>query len=67
MFQEWVDLLRQMVKNLPEVANLGSLKDLCDDDAEIDFFNNIVHLQVEFFYYIYYGSLWVIFLNKNYF
>lgn len=49
MFQEWVDLLRQMVKNLPEVANLGSLKDLCDDDAEIDFFNNIVHLQVEFF------------------
>ncbi|KAM1823011.1 hypothetical protein ACFX1X_025378 [Malus domestica] len=43
--KEWVDLLRQMVKNLPEVANLGSLKDLCDDDAEIDFFNNIVHLQ----------------------
>ncbi|ONI16067.1 hypothetical protein PRUPE_3G077100 [Prunus persica] len=43
--KEWVDLLREMVLKLPEVANLGSLKALCDEDAEIDFFNNIVHLQ----------------------
>ncbi|KAL0366725.1 UNVERIFIED_CONTAM: Small subunit processome component 20 [Sesamum radiatum] len=41
----WIDLLRQMVLKLPKVANLGSYGALCSDDAEQDFFNNIVHLQ----------------------
>lgn len=33
---------------LPEVANLNSLGMLCSNDAEVDFFNNIIHLQVSF-------------------
>ncbi|KAL2242516.1 UNVERIFIED_CONTAM: Small subunit processome component 20, partial [Sesamum indicum] len=41
----WIDLLRQMVLKLPKVANLDSYRALCSDDAEQDFFNNIVHLQ----------------------
>ncbi|PIN21963.1 DRIM (Down-regulated in metastasis)-like protein [Handroanthus impetiginosus] len=41
----WIDLLREMVFKLPTVANLGSYRALCSDDAEQDFFNNIVHLQ----------------------
>ena len=31
---------------LPNEANLDSYRALCSDDAEQDFFNNIVHLQV---------------------
>ncbi|XP_004305310.1 PREDICTED: small subunit processome component 20 homolog [Fragaria vesca subsp. vesca] len=42
---EWVDLLREMVLKLPEVANLGSLKPLQDENLEIDFFKNIIHIQ----------------------
>ncbi|KAL0281893.1 UNVERIFIED_CONTAM: hypothetical protein Sangu_2982500 [Sesamum angustifolium] len=38
----WIDLLRQMVLKLPKVANLDSYRALCSDDAEQDFFNNIV-------------------------
>ncbi|XP_051119137.1 uncharacterized protein LOC127243259 [Andrographis paniculata] len=41
----WIDLLREMVLKLPEVANLDPYKALCSDDAEQDFFSNIVHLQ----------------------
>ncbi|KAL0433004.1 UNVERIFIED_CONTAM: Small subunit processome component 20 [Sesamum latifolium] len=41
----WIDLFRQMVLKLPKVANLDSYRALCSDDAEQDFFNNIVHLQ----------------------
>ncbi|XP_073295585.1 uncharacterized protein [Primulina huaijiensis] len=41
----WIDLLREMVLKLPEVASLDSYRALCSDDAEQDFFNNIVHLQ----------------------
>jgi hypothetical protein len=37
---------------LPEVANLNSLRALCSNDAEVDFFNNIVHLQVSFMLYL---------------
>lgn len=37
-----------MILRVPDVANLGSFKALCCEDAEIDFFNNIVHLQVRF-------------------
>ncbi|KAB1216916.1 hypothetical protein CJ030_MR4G016071 [Morella rubra] len=43
--KEWIDLLREMVLKLPEVANLDSLRALCSKDAEVDFFNNIIHLQ----------------------
>lgn len=42
---EWINLLREMVLKLPNIADLNSLKSLFDDDAEVDFFNNIVHLQ----------------------
>ncbi|KAG8377667.1 hypothetical protein BUALT_Bualt08G0056700 [Buddleja alternifolia] len=41
----WLDLLREMVLRIPTVANLDSYRALCSDDAEQDFFNNIVHLQ----------------------
>ncbi|KAL6565119.1 hypothetical protein OROMI_016569 [Orobanche minor] len=41
----WVDLLWEMVLNLPKEANLDSYRALCSDDAEQDFFSNIVHLQ----------------------
>jgi len=40
-----------MVLKLPEVANLNSLGMLCSNDAEVDFFNNIIHLQVSFLCY----------------
>ncbi|XP_062109162.1 uncharacterized protein LOC133819824 isoform X2 [Humulus lupulus] len=43
--KEWINLLREMVLKLPNMGNLDSLKVLCDEDAEIDFFNNIIHLQ----------------------
>lgn len=43
--KEWVDLLREMVLKLPQLSNLNSLKDLCSGDTEVDFFNNIIHLQ----------------------
>ena len=35
-----------MVLKLTGIPNLGTLKVLCSQDAEVDFFNNIVHLQV---------------------
>ncbi|XP_042033869.1 small subunit processome component 20 homolog [Salvia splendens] len=41
----WIDLLKEMVLKLPNEANLDSYRALCSDDAEQDFFNNIVHLQ----------------------
>ncbi|KAL8494904.1 hypothetical protein ACS0TY_019169 [Phlomoides rotata] len=41
----WIDLLREMVSKLPEKANLDSYRVLCSDDAEQDFFKNIIHLQ----------------------
>ncbi|KAL6530029.1 hypothetical protein OROMI_028674 [Orobanche minor] len=34
-----------MVLKLPKEANLDSYRALCSDDAEQDFFSNIVHLQ----------------------
>ncbi|XP_057982940.1 uncharacterized protein LOC131167895 isoform X2 [Malania oleifera] len=42
--KEWIDLLREIVSKLPE-SSFKSFKDLCNDDPEVDFFNNIVHLQ----------------------
>ncbi|KAK2988996.1 hypothetical protein RJ640_013987 [Escallonia rubra] len=41
----WIDLLREMVVKLPKVQNLKSYQALCSEDAEQDFFNNVVHLQ----------------------
>ncbi|CAN0891198.1 Small subunit processome component 20 homolog [Linum grandiflorum] len=43
--KEWIELLRDMVLKLPVVSNLGSFKNLCSEDAEQDFFKNIIHLQ----------------------
>lgn len=51
-FQEWIDLLREMILKLPQLSNLSSLRDLCSGDTEVDFFNNIIHLQVISFYSI---------------
>lgn len=39
-------MLHEMVLKLSGIQSLGTLKVLCSDDAEVDFFNNIVHLQV---------------------
>ncbi|KAG0488446.1 hypothetical protein HPP92_007018 [Vanilla planifolia] len=44
--KEWVSLLRDMVYNLHEIPDLNSFRPLCSQDAEVDFFNNILHLQV---------------------
>lgn len=44
--KEWVDLLREMVLKLPHMPGLNSFKVLCSEDAEVDFFNNITHLQL---------------------
>ncbi|CAL1353831.1 unnamed protein product [Linum trigynum] len=43
--KEWIELLRDMVLKLPEVSNLGSFRALCSEDADQDFFKNIIHLQ----------------------
>ncbi|KAF9622576.1 hypothetical protein IFM89_032475 [Coptis chinensis] len=44
--REWISLLRDMVLGLPQIPTLNSIKDLCSKDAEVDFFNNILHLQI---------------------
>ncbi|KAI5069079.1 hypothetical protein GOP47_0015380 [Adiantum capillus-veneris] len=43
--REVVSLLREMVSNLPCVSPLGELLPLISTDAEVDFFNNITHIQ----------------------
>ena len=43
-----MNLLREMVLKFPDVANLCLLKALYSKDAEVDFFSNITHLQVNF-------------------
>ncbi|KAK9671440.1 hypothetical protein RND81_12G030400 [Saponaria officinalis] len=43
--KEWIDLLHEMVLKLSGISTLRTLNVLCSDDAEVDFFNNIVHLQ----------------------
>ncbi|MCO5578548.1 hypothetical protein L7F22_032391 [Adiantum nelumboides] len=43
--REWVSLLREMVLNLPHFSPLGELLPLINTDAEVDFFNNINHIQ----------------------
>ncbi|PIA45006.1 hypothetical protein AQUCO_01700514v1 [Aquilegia coerulea] len=44
--REWIALLRDMVLRLHQVPTLSSVKELCSKDAEVDFFNNILHLQI---------------------
>lgn len=44
--KEWIALLRDMVYNLHGVASVNSFRPLCSEDAEVDFFNNILHLQI---------------------
>eukprot|EP00268_Persea_americana_P031222 TRINITY_DN30328_c0_g1_i1.p1 TRINITY_DN30328_c0_g1~~TRINITY_DN30328_c0_g1_i1.p1 ORF type:complete len:2757 (-),score=438.74 TRINITY_DN30328_c0_g1_i1:344-7405(-) len=43
--REWMSLLRDMVLNLPGIPALKSCSPLCSKDVEVDFFNNILHLQ----------------------
>ncbi|KAL9232759.1 hypothetical protein vseg_007829 [Gypsophila vaccaria] len=43
--KEWIDLLHEMVLKLSGIPTLKTLNVLCSEDAEVDFFNNIVHLQ----------------------
>ncbi|KAI3979780.1 hypothetical protein MKX01_013875 [Papaver californicum] len=44
--REWIALLREMVLQLTELPSLKSIGNLASvDDAEKDFFNNILHLQ----------------------
>ncbi|GFY92490.1 homeobox-leucine zipper family protein [Actinidia rufa] len=40
-----IHLLQETVLKLPKVPSLKSLGVLCSEDAEQDFFNNIIHLQ----------------------
>nr|CAD1819808.1 unnamed protein product [Ananas comosus var. bracteatus] len=44
--KEWITLLREMVFNFEQVPSLSSFKPLCSTDPEVDFFNNITHLQI---------------------
>eukprot|EP00897_Mesotaenium_endlicherianum_P002352 jgi/Mesen1/2144/ME000152S01235 len=44
--REWVALLREMVARFDGIASLREFRPLLSDDVEVDFFNNIVHLQV---------------------
>lgn len=44
-----MSLLRDMVLNLPGIPALKSCSPLCSKDVEVDFFNNILHLQVGYF------------------
>lgn len=42
-----------MALKLPQLSNLNSLKDLCSEDSEVDFFKNIIHLQVICLLYVF--------------
>lgn len=43
--KEWIIILRDMIYNLHEVPALSYFRPLCSEDPEVDFFNNILHLQ----------------------
>ncbi|XP_078430936.1 ARM repeat superfamily protein isoform X2 [Wolffia australiana] len=43
--KEWIILLREMVWKLSGVPSLHSMRPLCSEDPEVDFFHNIFHLQ----------------------
>lgn len=43
--REWVALLRSMVLSLSGIATLNECKPLSSTDVEVDFFNNIFHIQ----------------------
>ncbi|WOK99438.1 small subunit processome component [Canna indica] len=42
----WIDLLRSMVYHLHGLPYLNLFRPLCSEDPEVDFFNNILHLQI---------------------
>ncbi|RDY00034.1 Small subunit processome component 20-like protein, partial [Mucuna pruriens] len=42
----WIKLLHQMVLKLPEVSSLKSLMVLCNEDGEVNFFDNITDLVI---------------------
>ncbi|XP_077215224.1 ARM repeat superfamily protein [Tasmannia lanceolata] len=43
--KEWISLLRDIVLKLRGVPALNTFRPLCSEDAEVDFFNNILHIQ----------------------
>jgi len=49
LLQGWIKLLHQMVLKLPEVSNLKSLMVLCNEDGEVNFFDNITDSVVCFY------------------
>lgn len=44
--REWVSLLREMIIAFPSIPSFQECQHLTSNDAEVDFFYNIVHLQV---------------------
>lgn len=51
-----MSLLRDLVLNLPGIPALKSCSPLCSKDVEVDFFNNILHLQVGYFLELFFIS-----------
>ncbi|XP_031478045.1 uncharacterized protein LOC116249069 [Nymphaea colorata] len=43
--KEWIALLREMVLHLSGMPMFHACRPLCSEDAEVDFFNNVLHLQ----------------------
>ncbi|KAF3796079.1 Small subunit processome component 20-like protein [Nymphaea thermarum] len=43
--KEWIALLREMVLHLSGMPMFHACHPLCSEDAEVDFFNNVLHLQ----------------------
>ncbi|KAJ8506605.1 hypothetical protein OPV22_007491 [Ensete ventricosum] len=44
--KEWIAVLRDMVYHFQGLPSLNSYRPLCSEDPEVDFFNNILHLQI---------------------
>ncbi|CAL9093376.1 unnamed protein product [Musa textilis] len=44
--KEWIAVLRDMVYHFQGLPSLNSFRPLCSEDPEVDFFNNILHLQI---------------------
>jgi hypothetical protein len=50
ILQEWVALLREMALHFTTIPALNEYQCLLNSDLEVDFFNNVVHLQVSLRY-----------------
>lgn len=51
ILQEWVALLREMTLHFTTIPALNEYQCLLNSDLEVDFFNNVVHLQVSARYF----------------